>query len=574
MNPRSVVRRLVAALVLLVLGLGVGASTAGAHAALESTTPTAGAALDEPPPELVLDFNEPVELDLGGVRVYDSDRELVSSGGDAEVTGDGSTVIAPLGELADGAYVVTWRATSADSHPVSGAFGFTVGDVATAGDTSTLVDELLAAEGDSQAAGALYAVDRAAVFIGLAGLVGLWAFAWLIAPRSLADRTYRRLVWAFWALLVVATAASIGLQGVTAGGLPLGDAFDPSVWSAVYETRFGQMAVVRLLVLAAAVPLLLLLRRPATGADGDARCPAWWPLTTGALSLALVLTVAWAGHAGAGRYVGLAMAVDVVHQLAMAVWLGGLVGMLTVVLPGDDVDELRTAVPRFSTVAFSCVVALVVTGTVQAWRQLGTLEALTDTNYGRVLLVKVGIVVGLVGLAAFSRAVVRRGFRARQPLPAGPGALVASHDSSDRVHLERSVAFEVVLGVAVLVVTAFLVNIPPGIDSLDAPWTGQLEAGDLTVDVTIDPASAGPVTMHVYALSELGTPADVEDLTLELTLPSEDIGPFEVPLERAGPGHYTIADYEIPFDGEWTLDVGVRVSEFELVDAEATVPVR
>ena len=53
-----------------------------------------------------------------------------------------------------------------------------------------------------------------------------------------------------------------------------------------------------------------------------------------------------------------------------------------------SVDELRSAVPRFSTVAFTCVVALVVTGTVQSWRQLGSLDALTSTNYGRVLLLK------------------------------------------------------------------------------------------------------------------------------------------------------------------------------------------
>lgn len=575
-------RLLVAGVVLLALVLGVGASTAGAHAALEATAPAAGAALDAPPEEIVLTFNEPVELELGGVRVYDQDRELVSGGEQADVTGDGRTIVSPLPELGDGTYVVTWRVTSADSHPISGAFGFTVGEVAAADDTASLVDELLAAEGGSEAAGVLYAIDRAAVFAGLAGLVGLWAFAWLIAPRAPTRRAYRRLVWGSWALLVVATAASIGLQGVTAGGFPLGDALDPSVWSAVLETRFGQMALVRLLVLLAAVPLLLLLRGADGAGDGagdraadGGRLPAWWAATTGALSLGLVLTVAWAGHAGAGRYVGLAMFVDVLHQLAMAVWLGGLVGLFVVVFPSDD-DELWAAVPRYSTVAFTCVVFLVTTGAVQAWRQLGTVEALTQTNYGRVLLVKLGVVAGLVGVAALSRGLVQRRLHAPQPLPAGPGAMVASDpaDPTDRRSLRRSVAFEVVLGVAVLAVTAVLVNLPPGIDAVDEPWTGRLDAGELSVDVTIDPAAAGPVTMHIYVLSSAGTPAEVEDLTAELTLPAEDIGPFEVPVERVGPGHYTIADYEIPFDGDWTLAVGVRVSEFELVDAETTVPIR
>jgi copper transport protein len=296
-------------------------------------------------------------------------------------------------------------------------------------------------------------------------------------------------------------------------------------------------------------------------------------VAVGVAALCLFLTVSWAGHAGSGRYIGLAMVLDVVHQGAMAVWLGGLVGLLVIILPRRDVDQLRAVVPRFSSAAFACVVLLVVTGTVQSWRQLGSLDALTSTNYGRILLLKVAIVAGLVLLAAFSRAVVRRGFRLATPLPAGPGALVAQGDADDAEKLERSVAFEIVLGVAVLVTTAFLVNVPPGIDAEEGPWSGRLDAGELTVDVTIDPAAAGPVTMHVYALSEGGTPVDVEDLTVELSLPSEDIGPFEVPLEPAGQGHYSAYDYDIPFDGDWLLEVQVRVSEFEQVGAESTVPI-
>jgi copper transport protein len=566
-----VTRRILTGVVLAVLALMVGASAVGAHAALESTSPAAGSALETAPDEIVLTFNEPVELDLGGVRVYDSEREQVVDGTDASVSGGGRVVTVPVDDLGEDAYVVTWRATSADSHPISGAFSFRVGEGGVTEETEALVEELLAAEGESQAAGALYAAVRALVFVGLAGLVGLWGFTWLVESRVFGERAFRRLVWAFWGVLVGATALSIGLQGVTAGGLPLSDALDPSVWSAVVETRFGRMALVRLGLLVLALPLLVLGRRPATERDGE--LPSWWLLGTGAVSLGLLVTVAWAGHAGSGRYIGLAMTLDIVHQAAMAIWLGGLVALLVLVLPADDPERLRTTVPRFSSTAFTCVVLLVVTGTVQAWRQLGSLDALTDTNYGRVLLVKVAIVVGLVALAAFSRAVVRRGVRAGQPLPAGPGALVSSDDTADVEHLERSVAFEVVLGVAVLVVTAFLVNIPPGIDSLDEPWAGQLQAGELTVDVTVDPAAAGPVTMHVYALSADGTPVDVEDLTVELTLPSEDIGPFEVPLEPAGPGHYSAYDYEVPFDGDWLLDVQVRVTEFEQVGAEATVPV-
>lgn len=569
-------RRLLTAVVLVVLGLGLAASAVGAHASLQSSEPAAGATLETAPDEIVLTFNEPVELDLGGIRVYDSDRELVSDGSEASVTGDGTVARSPLPDLSDGDYVVTWRATSADSHPISGAFSFRVGEGELEAGTAALVDELIDEGGGSATARALYAADRTLVFAGLAGFVGLLAFVVAIAPARFSDRRVRRYLWAAWAVLFVATAVSIGLQGVTAGGLPLRDIVDPSVLEAVSETRFGQMALLRLGLLVVAIALLWAVGR-GDRADDDAEAagpPAWWTVGVALVGLGLFVTVAWAGHAGSGRYIGLAMVLDVAHQSAMAVWLGGLLGLLVLVLPAREPEELQTVVPRFSSVAFGCVVALVVTGTVQAWRQLGSLSALTDTSYGRVLLIKVAIVAGLVALAAVSRAVVRRGLPVATPLPAGPGALVSGdRDADDTATLERSVAFEVVLGVAVLVATAFLVDEPPGLASETGPWSERLPAGEVTVDMTIDPATDGPVTMHTFVLSDAGTPVAVEDLTVSLTLPADDIGPFEVPLEAAGPGHYTISDYDIPFEGDWLLEVEVRLSQFELVKAETTVPI-
>jgi copper transport protein len=401
----------------------------------------------------------------------------------------------------------------------------------------------------------------------------LWAFVLLVRPAAIGIARLTQLLWASWAVLLVSTALSIGLQGVTASGLPLVDLVKPSVLSAVVDTRFGELTVLRLALLVVAIPVLV-WGRPRRGATRS-RPPSWWPAAVGVLSGGLFLTIALAGHAGSGRWIPLAVSVDVVHLAAMCTWLGGLVGLLAVILPRHDVDELRQVVPRFSTTAFTCVVILVVTGTVQSYRQVGSLEALTTTSYGRVLLIKLGLVAGLVGVAAFSRALVRRGYRSASPMPAGPGALVSGGDAEDRQQLERSVAFEVMLGVAILVVTAFLVNVPPGVDALESgPFTVQLEAADgVNVDLTIDPADAGPVDVHVYVLDEVGIPRDVEDVTVSLTLPDDDIGPLEVPVEPAALGHYSAYGFDIPISGDWELDVAVRVTDFEQVDAGTTVPI-
>src|SRR5690606_31735343 len=114
------------------------------------------------------------------------------------------------------------------------------------------------------------------------------------------------------------------------------------------------------------------------------------------LGLALLATVSLAGHAGAGRLVGLAIATDIVHLAGVSLWLGGLAVLTFVVLRRDtaglDHTGLERVVARFSSVAFVAVVAIAASGVVQAWRQLETWDALTGTSYGRLLLVKVGLV--------------------------------------------------------------------------------------------------------------------------------------------------------------------------------------
>lgn len=98
------------------------------------------------------------------------------------------------------------------------------------------------------------------------------------------------------------------------------------------------------------------------------------------------------------------MPVDVVHLLAVALWLGGLCALLVALFraPADTPIE-GSAVRRFSQVAFGSVLALIATGIYQSWRQLGSWSAFTGTSYGQLLLVKIGLVIVLVGIAYISR---------------------------------------------------------------------------------------------------------------------------------------------------------------------------
>lgn len=556
-----------AALVALVAGAG----PAAAHASLESTSPGAGQVLVAPPGQVELTFSEPVEVSLGAVRVYDSNAERVEEG---EVRHDGGdSVVQPLGDLANGSYVVTWRVVSADGHPIHGAFTFQVGDVAT-GDTDALARRLLAADGGSEAVGVVFAVVRFLVFASLVLLVGAAAFCLLAWPEGLGLPGVRRLLWWAWGVAVGATVVSVGAQGAYVGALALRDVVDLDVVSSVFDTRYGRVALGRVVLLVVAGVALVAAARqraPDEGTDGrgkDGVEPSVVArVALGVLGVALLLSLGLSGHAATGDLVPVALVADLVHVGAVGLWLGGLLVVLAVALPRAQPDELRRVVPRFSSIAFAAVAALVVTGVFQSWRQVGGLDALTQTTYGHLLLAKLALFVVMVGFGYLGRRWVQRGYR-------GESVDVGADDAEVVAGYRRSIRVETALGIAILAVTALLVNAQPARSALSQPYSAELVADDLLIDVTIDPAKAGPTDIHVYTLTATGAVAQVEELALELSLPERDLAPLEVPLERAGPGHFSAYDVEVPLPGDWTIEVRALVDDFTEATARDTVRIR
>ncbi|WP_046708815.1 copper resistance D family protein, partial [Streptomyces europaeiscabiei] len=142
------------------------------------------------------------------------------------------------------------------------------------------------------------------------------------------------------------------------------------------------------------------------GEQGQERGREEWgkgALVSGALlSVGLAGTWAAAEHASAGIQVPVAMTSSVLHLLAMAVWLGGLTALLTVLYRAPNTLS-AAVVNRFSRLAFVSVIVLVVTGVYQSWRGLGSWSAFTSTAYGEVLVAKLVAVLLLLVAAAFSR---------------------------------------------------------------------------------------------------------------------------------------------------------------------------
>ncbi len=340
------IRRLLALGALVVALVVAAAAPASAHATLLTTQPQNGGVYDKPPSEVNLRFTEPVEVALGGIRVYTGDRDRVVTGSPEHPGGAQSEVSVSLPKLDDGTYVVTWRVTSSDSHPIEGAYTFQVGSKATltTKNAQGVANSLLAATGGSKTVGVLYGIDRGVLFGSLALLIGGAVFLVAVWPRGREDRRAARVVWAGWIGVLVTTVLGIALEGVYAAGLSLSKVFDPSVFRDVLDTRYGKVALVRLALLVVAYPLLhMLLRRR----DEPIRpLPGWWMVAAGLVGAGFAVTPGIAGHAGTGIQTGLAVPADLVHVAGMACWLGGLVALCVAVLPRKDVDELRTVLPR------------------------------------------------------------------------------------------------------------------------------------------------------------------------------------------------------------------------------------
>ena len=320
--------------------------------------------------------------------------------------------------------------------------------------------------------GFLMAVDRLAVATGLLVLLGGAGFLAVARLPEPAWRLIRRLEWRIWRLLRVAwwatflgTLAGLLLYGPFTADLPLSRAVDAALLAQTLGTPFGVVWAVRVGL------LLLVVCLPAWSKPeaAPARTSAW--VAVGLLAAALAVTPTLSGHAGSGPDAAMGVAVGVVHFAAAAIWFGGLVLLGTCVLPRAQV-ALLPAVPRFSSVAFTAMVVIVVTGIMQGWRQLGGLHALGHTAYGRLLVAKVAVFLLLIAVAARSRVLVRRRLTARALAdamaphhPAGSAAPAGPDDDADARTLwllRRSVLAEVSIAIGVLAVTALLgIAMPP-----------------------------------------------------------------------------------------------------------------
>lgn len=499
------------------------ASGAAAHANVVGSTPGSGVVVDAAPTEVVVRFDEAVAVDLGsGIRVFGPAGARVDRGRTA--VGDGGlSVVAPVDAATPGTYTVAWRVVSEDSHVLSGSFLFHVQrETGAAG-----VDAGAASWRDGLGWLARWWIALAVTVVG--GLVGLRG-----GGGSGAVARLRAVVVALAMLGLAGAVLRFEVQVVGASGRSYWGAV--SLWrDAVTSTRAGRLDAARAVAFVALVVAGVGWRR------------RWGVALAGMAVAAVVLINALEGHAWSADERLVATAADVVHQVAVCLWVGGLVGVALV-----GAEARRTVAVRFSKRAAGALGVVVATGVVATVVQFGTSVRGLDVAYGRVLAVKVVLVAVMAMI----------GWRNRSML----GRVAAASD-----RFGRGVAAEVLVSVAVLGLTAALVGMVPA-RSLVAGGSvnGTVDDGRGAVSVTVNPARLGENTMHLYFFDQQQRPRQID--AVEVRVAVADVPARVIDVEPVTQGHFVAASFTMPSRGVWTFSV-VSVTRGEVAKFNIEVKV-
>jgi copper transport protein len=415
-----------ALLVTIAVALALPA-VASAHATLRSTTPKFGTELKASPASITLKFDQTVTVVPGSMVVLNDHGKNFAGASHVEET----NLVTPVRDLPTGAYTVRWRALSADSHVVSGVWTFGVNVPAPAlsqayGAGGPTVQEHLV---------------RWLWFLGLAITIGALGLRLIVLRRLELPRVLERriavLAGAGTVLALQAGVAAFSLRAEDALQLPLGR-FLYADLSPLAETRFGRAFVVMTLAFALVLACIYL---------------AWLLDRVEPLVPALVLAIFFAGGLSISGHDGVdpgsswkTEIADWVHLSAASLWIGGLVSLVGLVWFGAP-ELRRVAFRRFSEMATVLIALVLAAGTYLGIVRLPHLRDLWAEGYGQVLLVKLGLVSFALLWGAFHKFVI--------------GPALERSDDGFLTRIGRSLAGESIVGVAVLLVAAILVDSKP-----------------------------------------------------------------------------------------------------------------
>ena len=542
-----------------------------AHANFVRSEPSANSTLDVSPDRVTIWFTETMEADFSEIQVLNVAGERVDNADSAVDANDLTVMSISLPALPNGTYTVTWQNLSTvDGHSKRGSFIFSVGEPLSAAAVMTADHAMDTAPLNAPSEPYI----RWIVLLSALTLTGALVFELLVSAPVFASAGTRsplgrlrprlrarsqRLMWLALLALLAASIAQLLAQAATAFdvemataiGAPAVELLQQTEWGRVWQYRAGLTVLTGVLFL---LPLIVRFRR-SSRQDGLLAVSLWLALVA---SLGILLTISLTSHAaatvGIARY---ALANDMIHLSAAAVWVGGLLQLVAntpLFIHGISESARRNAlwrlVRRFSGAAALSVVVLVITGLYSAWAQVTEIAAL-DTAYGVALRSKLALFAVLLAVAAVNLIWVRPRLR-------GSGTAAR--------WLRRTVVAEILLAVLVILAVGFLTALEPARQATSRQMAPEHQGmtlmetvEDTSITLGIDPASVGSNDFTVSLADRHGEPIEnATDVRLRVVYLDGEIGEESVPTVNTGGGDYELAGKALSIAGAYQAELLVQ----------------
>ena len=578
-RARTLRRLFILAAVVVCIATFLIPQSASAHANLLEASPKPSEELYEPPERVIIWFTEPIETAFSTISVFNAGGADVTAG-DTEFDPTEPTVMwVPLNVIENGTYTVVWRnVSSVDGHKVTGSFLFAVGEpLGVATQVKAAEQPLIQSPFDP--------LVRWVIYIGIAVFAGGLFFELIIGTRvarteddihtlSFAiDVSNRFTTIALISIIVVilaqvaqlilqtAIAFDVGIFAITPGYLI--DVIGQSDWGRFWSWRLTAAILAAMVTFAVIQTNRRTNRVSATAKIDESSLFTETPFGIGAIALAgiYLLLISLTSHNAAtpSDIRWFAVATDLIHIITATIWVGGISYLLVAtvhVLRSRDESSRRAllkSATSFAPVAIFATTVLVASGIVSSLMQVSIPEAL-NTPYGRVLGVKVMLLVVLIALAVRNNRAVAK---------AANDSVLSTRSLGRFIGIELGVAFFVLLA------TAGLASLEParlyaerqGIGVADYVGHSETILG-ATIDVKLDPGNAGDNSLTVGITDDEGSPfAHADEVRARIKYLDDDFGEYFMPLVNASPGQWRLDDITIGVAGAYQLDVTVVRSD-------------
>ncbi|MBA0908636.1 MAG: CopD family protein [Nitrosarchaeum sp.] len=536
-------------LIILSVILSISIPYAAAHPFTMETSPNSSSNAVEGLTQVIVYFSEPIDVNFSSLKVLDNNGDQIDNK-DTKYFEDEKSLVVTTPPLESGVYTVTSSVLSkVDGHLVPDAFNFGVGDVVIT-EKQLLSNELV------------YLPEAGARFPGLVGqtivlgVIVASILIWATQNKELIRKESNKLEYFHHGKFM--TITGIGLVLIFASNILVLIIQTIRLETTVFEvikTDFGNIWLIRMIITIVLLGLWF-------GMDKKKNLSIKNKIPMLAITLGLIGTSSLIGHGAASGEIP-AIILDYIHNFVAAVWIGGTIYFVFTLLPTlSQLEEIKrekmalVLIPRFSIMFIVAIGIVIITGPTLMWFLESDVGLITESVYGKLILLKISIATIMVGLGVYFQFKIQK--KAEKDLQSGTITVYKK--------LKKSLKFEVILGIALLGVVALLSNgtLPAGeIKSADA----QISYGFSTIefsentkfDIKITPFSSGTNTIIVKISDFENKPLnDSDQIKVKISNPQKNISPIEIPMKIIESENKSVefqGEITFGFSGQWQIQV-------------------